>query len=300
VTAHKHLYIIGEGDGCAVVKIGKSLDPLKRLAELQTGYPRKLRLLYVEPEAGHLERWLHDCFAEYRQEGEWFDFGDKDPVAEVRERISAWRKENEHSHVGEPSYYAHIHLRCRHPDCRAAAVEYRARLKSRKKSGEFEDHRFKAHRQPADEVPQQLDAEQLFAKIKADPALAEQFWNLISPDQPEPTAEEPNASAAPPEPVAEQLALPAPSDTPEPEPAPSDDSGASDGGLSPTAESVLKYLGICADTEGKLRPMMVGMLPNILRITSDHCQAAFDELEQAGMLAGDGADLFLVNADAAA
>ena len=85
------LYVIGEGNGSGVVKIGKSGDVKVRLASLQTGYPRKLQALHVEPESGHLEDWLHDRFAAFRLHGEWFDFGANDPVATVRAAIEEQR-----------------------------------------------------------------------------------------------------------------------------------------------------------------------------------------------------------------
>ena len=184
VTGQKqHLYVIGEGDGCAVVKIGKSLDPAKRLSELQTGYPRKLRVLYVELEAGSIERWLHERFADYRQEGEWFQFAeDTDPVAQVREAVREWQKEYEHCHAGEPTYFAYVHLGCRHRDCRAAAAEYRARLKDRQRSGDFKDRRFKENweQQPADLVLQQF---------VADPETASKLRDLLGIPQALPAPE---------------------------------------------------------------------------------------------------------------
>ena len=84
-----HLYVIGEGKGCGVVKIGRSSNPADRLAEIQTGNHKKMRLLYVEPDAGHIERRVHQQFTKMHISGEWFDFGAWDPVAAVREAVEA-------------------------------------------------------------------------------------------------------------------------------------------------------------------------------------------------------------------
>jgi len=87
----QNLYVIGEGTGSGVVKIGKSADVQSRLTSLQTGCPVRLQILHVESDAGELESWLHDQFAQYRQHGEWFNFGANDPVATVRVAIERHR-----------------------------------------------------------------------------------------------------------------------------------------------------------------------------------------------------------------
>jgi hypothetical protein len=95
-----------------------------------------------------------------------------------------------------------------------------------------------------------------------------------------------------------QQLFPVPRFTLSPERAVTDDSGAADdGALSSTAERVLKFLRISrADGKGKLNPSMLRMMPSVLQLIPDHCQAALDELDQAGLLAGDGTDLYLVGA----
>jgi hypothetical protein len=52
------------------IKIGRAIDPLQRLAELQTGSPVKLELLAVL--RGDHEAMLHRKFADLRIHGEWF------------------------------------------------------------------------------------------------------------------------------------------------------------------------------------------------------------------------------------
>jgi hypothetical protein len=84
-----HLYLIGEGNGCGVVKIGRSSDPAGRLPDIQTGNYKKMRLLHVEMDAGHIERRVHKRFTRMHLSGEWFDFGAWDPVDAVREAVEA-------------------------------------------------------------------------------------------------------------------------------------------------------------------------------------------------------------------
>lgn len=55
------------------IKIGRSIDPLGRLGELQTGSPNALKLIAHVEEAGDItERTLHRRFEESRVSGEWF------------------------------------------------------------------------------------------------------------------------------------------------------------------------------------------------------------------------------------
>lgn len=79
-----YLYIIGheadEGCGCihGPVKVGIANDPADRLKALQTGNPKKLRLLLsmftTNQEMALLsERRVHEFMADYRMAGEWFD-----------------------------------------------------------------------------------------------------------------------------------------------------------------------------------------------------------------------------------
>jgi hypothetical protein len=63
------IYFI-EGIGTGQTKIGKSIHPGRRVAQLQTGNPTALRLLAtVQAE----ERDLHRFFAPFRLHGEWFE-----------------------------------------------------------------------------------------------------------------------------------------------------------------------------------------------------------------------------------
>lgn len=53
-------------------KIGFSHKPHARMRELQTGCPYRLELMSVWECSGIYERKLHNYFADYRLEGEWF------------------------------------------------------------------------------------------------------------------------------------------------------------------------------------------------------------------------------------
>lgn len=56
------------------IKIGKAVDPEKRLATLQVGSPVQLKLIAKIPGGCSLERELHDAFSDARLDGEWFTF----------------------------------------------------------------------------------------------------------------------------------------------------------------------------------------------------------------------------------
>jgi hypothetical protein len=73
------VYLIGSYD-VRPVKIGVSENPEKRLKSLSTGSPVPLQLLWSAPGGAALEAALHEYFQPYRVYGEWFDFGDEDPV----------------------------------------------------------------------------------------------------------------------------------------------------------------------------------------------------------------------------
>ncbi|MFC9581595.1 GIY-YIG nuclease family protein [Streptomyces yangpuensis] len=77
-----YVYVIGSA-GSTRVKIGTSVSPEKRLKELQTGNPDRLEVLWCTPGGRELEATLHQAFADYRVEGEWFDFGDVQPVGAI-------------------------------------------------------------------------------------------------------------------------------------------------------------------------------------------------------------------------
>lgn len=66
-----HLYVIQSRRG-GPVKVGRSLNPNVRLAQLQTGSPSKLELVRVYCHQGHRESGMHRWLAPLRVFGEWF------------------------------------------------------------------------------------------------------------------------------------------------------------------------------------------------------------------------------------
>jgi len=61
-----------EGVGTDKIKIGRTIDPARRLCDLQIGSPVGLKLLHAEPGGEEAERVLHAKFATTRANGEWF------------------------------------------------------------------------------------------------------------------------------------------------------------------------------------------------------------------------------------
>lgn len=57
------------------VKIGRSIDPAKRLADLQVGSHQKIALLFTLPGGAEAERAFHLVFDPYHIHGEWFEAG---------------------------------------------------------------------------------------------------------------------------------------------------------------------------------------------------------------------------------
>jgi hypothetical protein len=66
------VYYIRCGGAGGLIKIGKAVDPRKRLSQLQTGSGETLSLLAVEPGGLDVERQRHRQFRAYRVRGEWF------------------------------------------------------------------------------------------------------------------------------------------------------------------------------------------------------------------------------------
>jgi hypothetical protein len=90
-----HLYLIGEGNGSGVVKIGRSENPRRRLSDVQVNTPLRMQLIHVVEDGGDFERPLHREFADINITGEWFDFGDRDPVGAVLAAIDVIRQRQE-------------------------------------------------------------------------------------------------------------------------------------------------------------------------------------------------------------
>lgn len=69
----QYIYLIQSGE---YYKIGIANDPKSRLAQLQTGNPIKLQLVfcYGFEDASAVERVLHQKYTDLRINGEWFGF----------------------------------------------------------------------------------------------------------------------------------------------------------------------------------------------------------------------------------
>lgn len=67
-----YVYVIRAGED-SPIKVGLAKDVQARMATLQTGNPRKLRVLYVLPGDLELEWQLHNRLQGQRLVGEWFD-----------------------------------------------------------------------------------------------------------------------------------------------------------------------------------------------------------------------------------
>lgn len=66
------VYVI-KAQGDSPIKVGKAENVMTRLAQLQTGNPRKLDLLHVLVGYSELEWQLHRRLRRCRVQGEWFD-----------------------------------------------------------------------------------------------------------------------------------------------------------------------------------------------------------------------------------
>ncbi|WP_217550094.1 GIY-YIG nuclease family protein [Streptomyces sp. GbtcB6] len=95
-----YVYVIGSV-GSTRVKIGTSVSPKKRLKELQTGNPDRLEVLWCTLGGRKLEAHLHQAFADYRREGEWFDFAGLEPVGAIPAAVH--RHSGSTPHSGRPN-----------------------------------------------------------------------------------------------------------------------------------------------------------------------------------------------------
>lgn len=80
------VYVIGQ-HGSGVVKIGTTSSLRARLRTIQTGSPVRLEVLWSCAGGRHLEAYLHDAFSPLRLEGEWFNFGQYNPVGSAQRTV---------------------------------------------------------------------------------------------------------------------------------------------------------------------------------------------------------------------
>ncbi len=81
-----YVYLIREAVS-RLVKIGYSANVTRRHKNLQNSNPNQLDLLWHTPGDLDLEGMLMERFKKRRVRGEWFDFGEVDPVKEVRRAV---------------------------------------------------------------------------------------------------------------------------------------------------------------------------------------------------------------------
>lgn len=67
------LYVI-QSDNTGMIKIGRSINPEKRLKQLQTGNPNRLKLIASFKGLGWREKLLHERLKNWSAEGEWFSY----------------------------------------------------------------------------------------------------------------------------------------------------------------------------------------------------------------------------------
>jgi Meiotically Up-regulated Gene 113 (MUG113) protein len=82
------VYVIGSLES-RLVKIGRTTNLGSRLGVLQRMSPVPLHVRWRTEGGCELETALHQRFKAQRVHGEWFDFGEADPVAEVKSAAEA-------------------------------------------------------------------------------------------------------------------------------------------------------------------------------------------------------------------
>jgi hypothetical protein len=83
------VYVVGSGPK-SPVKIGRTTKLAQRVRAIQCMSPIPVTILWTTPGGSSLERHLHTVFADRRKHGEWFDFGDINPVEVIAEEASRY------------------------------------------------------------------------------------------------------------------------------------------------------------------------------------------------------------------
>lgn len=83
----ERVYAIGS-PGSRLVKIGRAVNVGRRLASIQRMSPAPLEVLWTTAGGADLEGAFHAYFSGRRTHGEWFDFGDQDPVAVITANLA--------------------------------------------------------------------------------------------------------------------------------------------------------------------------------------------------------------------
>jgi hypothetical protein len=81
-----YIYVIGGTS--KPYKIGITNNPTRRLKNLQTGHPSKLKIYHLEPipddQIRLIEQNIHKTIKYKKTHGEWFDIILEDAIAEVK------------------------------------------------------------------------------------------------------------------------------------------------------------------------------------------------------------------------
>lgn len=88
----RHVYFV-KNPATNLVKIGASIDPLKRKKQLEGDVGNQLQLLYVYLGGGKAkEKEFHKRFEQYQVKGEWFKFGWKLKwfIMRIKKNKSVW------------------------------------------------------------------------------------------------------------------------------------------------------------------------------------------------------------------
>jgi hypothetical protein len=87
VEVNTYLYVIASAEH-GPCKIGYSINPEKRLKQLQTGHAHPLKLWFAQAvpnhEARRIERQIHCTIGHLRTKGEWFSVSVNDATTEVQ------------------------------------------------------------------------------------------------------------------------------------------------------------------------------------------------------------------------
>lgn len=83
------VYLIGT-PGSPIAKIGVTKNLNSRLRGLQGSSASPVEVLWSAPGDRKKEAWLHAQFAHLNSHGEWFDFGDRDPVKTVAAKAAQY------------------------------------------------------------------------------------------------------------------------------------------------------------------------------------------------------------------
>ena len=100
-SGYGYLYIIGRSPE-GPVKIGISINPRKRVKDLESAGGAKIKLIWLSPLCSNflaIETDLHERLQDFRMHGEWFDVPFQ-PLVEYGERIK-YKRRTKAQHAAE-------------------------------------------------------------------------------------------------------------------------------------------------------------------------------------------------------